>query len=106
MAALLHFSEAHDALAHLQTLYRQQIQHLRTAMQAYVDGHELTAPARAFYPLLRIQAHTVRRPDTRLAYGFLDHPGTYETTITRPDLFAKYLLTQLTLLQQNHDIQF
>ena len=47
MAALLHFSEAHDALAHLQTLYRQQIQHLRTAMQAYVDGHELTAPARA-----------------------------------------------------------
>ena len=106
MAALLRFSEAHDALAHLQTLYRQQIQYLRTAMQAYVAGHELTSPARAFYPLLRIQAHTVRRPATRLAYGFLDHPGTYETTITRPDLFAKYLLTQLTLLQQNHDIQF
>ncbi|MBQ0130865.1 MAG: AMP nucleosidase [Comamonas sp.] len=106
MTALLRFTEARDALAHLQTLYRQQIQSLRSAMQAYVDGQAGSTRARAFYPLLRIQADTVRRPDTRLAYGFLDRPGIYETTITRPDLFARYLLTQLQLLQQSHDVQF
>ena len=106
MHTLTRFTQAHDALHHLQTLYRQQIQRLRDAMQAYVDGAVFAAPARAFYPLLRIQADAVRRPDTRWAYGFLDRSATYETTITRPDLFAPYLLEQLSLLQHNHGVQF
>lgn len=105
-AATVVFSHAADAVRHLQTLYAQQIQHLRQAMLRYVEGHDFTQPARAWYPLLRIQAHSVRRPDTRLAYGFLDHPGVYETTITRPDLFEHYLHTQLSLLERNHSVQF
>ena len=100
------FSRAHDAIAHLQTLYLQQIQHLRQAMQAYVEGHDFAHPVRAWYPLLRIQASSIQRPDTGLAYGFLDHAGVYETTITRPDLFSGYLHTQLELLEHNHGIPF
>ena len=100
------FTHAADAVAHLQAVYAQQIQHLRHAMQRYVEGAELSTRVRAWYPLLRIQAHSVRRPDTGLAYGFLDHPGVYETTITRPDLFSAYLHTQLQLLQHNHGVKF
>ena len=102
------FSEAHDALAHLQTLYRQQIRVLRDAMQQYVASQDTDGypPVRAYYPLLRIEAQQVRRPQTQLAYGFLDASGTFETTITRPDLFHDYLLLQLQLLQDNHGVQF
>ncbi|MGE8397802.1 MAG: AMP nucleosidase, partial [Comamonas sp.] len=105
-AAMAVFSQAQDAVEHLQTLYRQQIERLRSAMRAYVEGQALEHPVRACYPLLRIQAHSVRRPETSLAYGFLDHPGVYETTITRPDLFANYLHTQLQLLERNHAVHF
>ena len=100
------FARAQDALAQLQRLYQQQIDHLRKAMQAYVEGQDFPQPVRAWYPLLRIQAHSVRRPESGLAFGFLDHPGVYETTITRPDLFGHYLLTQLSLLERNHSVQF
>ncbi|MGN1057045.1 MAG: AMP nucleosidase, partial [Comamonas sp.] len=55
------FSEAADALRHLQTLYQQQIAHLRSAMQAYVEGPAPAQPVHAWYPLLRIEAPQVRR---------------------------------------------
>jgi hypothetical protein len=43
---------------------------------------------RACYPFVRVHTDTVARADSRLAYGFVAGPGVYETTLTRPDLFA------------------
>jgi AMP nucleosidase len=37
-----------------------------------------------------------------LSYGFVAGPGVYETTLTRPDLFASYYREQFQLLLQNH----
>jgi AMP nucleosidase len=51
---------------------------------------------------VRIQTDTVARADSRLAYGFVAGPGVFETTVTRPDLFADYYLQQFTLLLKNH----
>ena len=48
---------------------------------------------------------TVGRPDSRLSYGFVAGPGTFETTITRPDLYGRYLLEQFKLLLRNHGRQ-
>jgi hypothetical protein len=31
-------------------------------------------------------------------------PGTYATTVTRPDLFRNYLIQQIELLMQNHGV--
>ena len=31
-------------------------------------------------------------------------PGTYSTTITRPDLFENYLIQQIGLLIENHGV--
>jgi AMP nucleosidase len=111
------FTDAAAAVAHVQTIYNAQIEHLRTAMQRFVaNGHvdniEAT-PAnlqkvRAFYPFVRIHTDSVLRsqlPDlARLSFGFVAEPGRYETTLTRPDLYANYYLEQFRLLLQNHKV--
>jgi AMP nucleosidase len=59
---------------------------------------------RACYPFVRVHTATVARADSRLAYGFVAGPGTYETTLTRPDLFADYYREQFRLLAENHRV--
>jgi AMP nucleosidase len=63
---------------------------------------------RAFYPFVRVQVTSAsRRPEglnSRLSYGFVAEPGRFETTLTRPDLFAYYIRQQLRLLLQNHGV--
>jgi AMP nucleosidase len=59
---------------------------------------------RACYPFVRVHTATVARADSRLAYGFVAGPGTYETTLTRPDLFGNYYREQFELLLKNHGV--
>ncbi len=56
------------------------------------------------YPFVRIHTDTVARADSRLSYGFVAGPGTYETTLTRPDLYADYYREQFALLLGNHGV--
>lgn len=42
--------------------------------------------------------------DRGRAFGRLEEPGTYTTTITRPDLFAPYLTEQLELLAHEYEV--
>ena len=79
-----HHTEPAQALAQVQRLYQQQIDHLRAAMQRFVAGDLLHEPVRAFYPFVRVHTTTVARADSTLAYGFVEGPpGRYETTLTR-----------------------
>jgi hypothetical protein len=63
-----------------------------TALQRFVAGEHDGQHVRACYPFVRVRTDTVARADSRLAYGFVAGPGTYETTLTRPDLFGRYYL--------------
>jgi hypothetical protein len=45
------------------------------------------------------------RSTRRLAFGHVAEPGTYMTTVTRPDLFGNYLRQQIGLLIQNHGVR-
>jgi hypothetical protein len=58
---------------------------------------------------VRVQVTSAsRRPeglDSRLSYGFVAEPGRFETTLTRPDLFAYYIRQQLRLLLHNQSQQ-
>jgi AMP nucleosidase len=54
---------------------------------------------------VRVHTSTVARADSQLAYGFVEGPGRYETTLTRPDLFADYYLEQFRLLRKNHGVE-
>ncbi len=98
-------SDPDEALAQIQLLYQQQIDHLREAMQRFVAGETPDGPVRAFYPYVRMQTATVVRAPTHLAYGFVEGPGRYETTLTRPDLFAGYYREQLRLLRASHGVE-
>ena len=99
-------TSAASALAQVQHIYQTSIAHLRTHMQAFVAGASYTQRVRACYPFVRIHTHqSSLRSDSaakHLSYGFVAQAGRFETTLTRPDLFAHYLQTQFDLLLQNH----
>jgi AMP nucleosidase len=97
-------NDAQSALAQVQTIYAASTAHLRSAMQSFVDGAQMDSPARACYPFVRISTDTVKREDSRLSFGFVAGPGTYETTLTRPDLFGPYYAEQFRLLLKNHAV--
>ena len=107
--APMRFSDADAALAQVQRIYEASIAHLRECMQRFVSGEELGGPVRACYPLVRIQTETVSRmghPEgAGLSYGFVEGPGRFETTLTRPDLFHSYYRHQFALLLHNHGVE-
>ena len=98
------FDDPAAALAQVRTIYDGSIQHLRDALQAFVAGDDSRGRVRACYPFVRVHTDTVARADSRLSYGFVAGPGTYETTLTRPDLFGSYYLEQFRLLLKNHHV--
>jgi AMP nucleosidase len=98
------FDNAEAALAKVQAIYQGSISHLRSSLQRFVAGDTLAQHVRACYPFVRVHTDTVARADSRLSYGFVAGPGTYETTLTRPDLFGSYYLDQFKLLLRNHHV--
>ncbi|MDO9005481.1 MAG: AMP nucleosidase [Aquabacterium sp.] len=98
------YDNAPAALARINELYDSQINYLRDALHRFVGGETFKEHVRAKYPFVRIQTDTVARADSRLSYGFVAGPGIYETTLTRPDLYADYYREQLELLLTNHGV--
>ena len=91
------------ALREVQQRYDNATRALRAALRAYLEGGD-PARVRVCYPRVRVQVDTVARPDSRLSYGFVAGPGLYETTLTRPALFADYYREQFRLLLRNHGV--
>src|SRR3954471_24589644 len=100
--APVRFDDANAAFDQVATIYDQSVAYLRDVFLRFVDGEDLADPVRACYPFVRVHTNTVARADSRLAYGFVAGPGTFETTLTRPDLYARYYQQQFKLLLDNH----
>ena len=98
------FDDPDAALAQVRSIYDASVAHLRDALQRFVGGETLAQHVRACYPFARVHTDTVARADSRLSYGFVAGPGTYETTLTRPDLFGDYYREQFRLLLKNHHV--
>jgi AMP nucleosidase len=102
------FTDPAAALAKAREIYDASIAHLREAMQRFVAGDTLPGHVRACYPFVRVQTDTVARLNSAdsasLSYGFVAGPGRFETTLTRPDLYARYYLEQFALLLENHGV--
>jgi AMP nucleosidase len=96
------FDDPAAALDRVRAIYDGSIGHLRDWLHRFVNGESLPAPVRACYPFVRLHTDTVAHADSRLSYGFVAGPGTFETTLTRPELFAKYYQEQFRLLLKNH----
>jgi len=98
------FDNAEAAVARLEQLYSEATAHLSHHFNQAVSKGRPTARVRAFYPEIRITVTSFNHVDTRLSFGHVAGPGTYATTITRPDLFRQYLIQQIGLLIQSHGV--
>ena len=93
------------------TIYEESVAALRSALARYLSCGERPNQAQRLdglfaYPELRIDygSGTQLGLPSR-AFGRLNIPGPYATSITRPHLFRKYLTEQLTYLISDYDVQ-
>ncbi|WP_371170267.1 AMP nucleosidase [Aliiroseovarius sp. 2305UL8-7] len=98
------FTDAKAAVERLRELYDQACAFLCEKFEASVSGEKPDARFRAFYPEICLTTTSHAQIDTRLSFGHVSAPGTYEATITRPDLFAHYLEQQIGLLLEHHGV--
>ncbi|MAN14492.1 MAG: AMP nucleosidase [Dinoroseobacter sp.] len=98
------FTDAREAVAYLQECYAHATAFLAQKFNAVVGGEMPDCRFRAFYPEIRITTTSFGQVDSRLSFGHVSEPGTYATTVTRPDLFKHYLTQQIQLLLDNHSV--
>ncbi len=96
------FTDPAAAVDRLQEIYDAATAFLSRHFAESVTGHRPPARVRAFYPEIRLTTTSHVKTDSRLSFGYVAAPGTYSTTVTRPELFRNYLIQQIGLLVQNH----
>lgn len=98
------FTDAVAAVDRLCLLYDQAVTYLCEEFRKAMQGPHPARRIRAYYPEIRITTTSFATIDSRLSFGHVSAPGTHATTITRPDLFRKYLEQQIGLLLSNHGV--
>lgn len=96
------YTQPDEVLARVREIYDANTAYLRERFLAFTRGERIKGKVRACYPMVQLSTGNASRGDTRLAYGFVHEPGTYATTLTRPDVFANYYLEQFRQLIKNH----
>ena len=98
-------------LQQLSELYERAVSTLRADVLAYARDGNLPAPSRRIdgsyaYPelVVRFAGGEARQGRSR-AFGRLNVPGTYATTVTRPAFFADYLRDQLEHITGDYPVE-
>ena len=99
-----HFTDPAAAVERVREIYDANTAYLRDCFKRFSAGEDIQQRVHACYPFVRVHTEIGTRVDTRLSYGFVAGPGTYATTVTRPDLFSHYFLEQFELLRRNHNV--
>ena len=100
-----------QTLDRLEKIYDAAVERLREDVIAFGRERELPAPERRHdgsyaYPELRLRFRGGDQPaDRNRAFGRLNAPGLYTTTVTRPELFRDYLREQLELISENYEVE-
>jgi AMP nucleosidase len=98
------FTDPVAAVDRLEALYTEAVAFLAHHFSSAVQGQKPDTKIRAFYPEIRLMTTSHTKTDSRLSFGHVAQPGTYSTTVTRPDLFRNYLIQQIRLLMDCHGI--
>ncbi len=98
------FNDAKEAVSYVRKLYSVSTTFLRKHFDKVMAGGQVEGRYRAFYPQISITTTSFAKVDSRLSFGHVAEPGTYRTTLTRPDLFQNYLEMQIALLIKNHRV--
>ena len=100
-----------NAIRQLQELHTASVERLRADVIAFGRNGTTPPPERRHdgsyaYPELVVTFAGGAQPDDRSrAFGRLNAPGAYATTVTRPALFADYLREQLELICRDYDVE-
>ena len=100
-----------QTLDRLEKIYDAAVERLREDVIAFGREREIPAPERRSdgsyaYPELRLRFRGGDQPEDRnRAFGRLNAPGLYTTTVTRPALFRDYLREQLELIDENYEVE-
>jgi AMP nucleosidase len=103
--------QTHDIIDQISDHYNGAVARLRAALIRFLEDRTPPPPESRgdgsfCYPELIIRYSGIEHANTAsLAFGRLEKPGIYRTTITKPALFADYLKTQIELLLQQYDLQ-
>jgi AMP nucleosidase len=104
-------TDAAGVVDRLEHEYRSSVEALRGALKDFLAGGpppkaSLRKNGAFTYPELRLNWPS-GQPFPRIGRAFarLGSPGRYAITVTRPDLYRDYLVEQLTLLQQDFDVE-
>ena len=100
------FNEATKACAAVKEIYDAQVAFLCKEFDAFSKGKIPKEKVRGFYPYIKIEVTESSSKklvsDNKYAYGFVSKSGVYETTLTRPDIYARYYKEQIKHLIHNH----
>src|SRR5436190_2432063 len=101
---------AHAVVDELAAIYDESVANLRRALARYVEDRT-TPDAKSrkkgvfAYPELLIDyGGKIPSPAPSRAFARLNQPGTYATSIARPELFRDYLIDQLEHLARDYDV--
>ncbi|SMO39167.1 AMP nucleosidase [Paracoccus laeviglucosivorans] len=103
-AERVYFDDPVAAVERLIELYERASHFLLDRFVETLEGIAPRARYRAFYPEVRMIVSSHSKTDSRLSFGHVAIPGTYATSVTRPDLFRGYLTEQIGLLMKNHGV--
>lgn len=102
---LVSFDDVEGAMARITSIYDEAVSSIRDAFRRAAEGGSHGGRIEATYPYLGITAsRSDLHVDARLSYGVLLEPDAYGTTLTRPDLFARYYREQIGLLIRHHSV--
>ncbi|URW76297.1 AMP nucleosidase [Sphingomonas donggukensis] len=104
-------TNASDIVAELDRLYLASVARLKSALTQYLtDGTPPPAESRfdgSFaYPEIRLTFRAgIDKPAPLRSFGRLVTPGEYAISVTKPSMFADYLIEQLDLLIEDYDVE-
>jgi AMP nucleosidase len=101
------YMDAEKAVTAIEELYNKSSSLIQDAFNRLLQGEDVheSLLAEATYPYVGIQVTPKDlNLDARISHGVVVEAGIYGGTITRPDIFKRYYLEQISLLIERHKV--
>ncbi|MBM3469117.1 MAG: AMP nucleosidase [Alphaproteobacteria bacterium] len=104
---LVAYTDAEKAVEAIEEIYNKNSTLIGEAFNRLLEGEEVSESllAEATYPYVGI--HITPKDlnlDARWSYGVVVEAGIYGGTVTRPDIFKRYFMDQISLLIERHKV--
>jgi AMP nucleosidase len=98
------FDDARAAVERITAIYDRSVEAIRAAFRSAAEGGSI-GRVDANYPYVVVPIRSADlHIDARLSWGVLLEAGVYGTTLTRPDLFARYYEEQIKYILKHHEV--